>query len=96
MDQFLDFLKSEKTETIKDSAHHLGKLTGQEYQELSTKMQEKMYHFFEKKFGRPLDKAKFSKVYTQWSQERKEKINLKGSFNDAKKALDGQGEFDTF
>ncbi len=96
LDQFLDFLKSEKTETIKDSAHHLGKLTGQEYQELSTKMQEKMYHFFEKKFGRTLDKAKFSKVYTQWSQERKEKINLKGSFNDAKKALDGQGEFDTF
>ncbi|HCY21141.1 TPA: hypothetical protein DIC40_04795 [Patescibacteria group bacterium] len=41
------------------------------------KMENGLFSFFEKKFGKKLDKEKFKKVFTEWSQERDPKSYVK-------------------
>lgn len=59
------------------------------------KMENGLFSFFEKKFGKKLDKEKFKKVFTEWSQERDPKSYVKNQWQKMQDAYHGEWTYDT-
>lgn len=96
----IDNLKVEDIiEKTEDKIDELGKTvtdwTDKEIEIYHNKMENSLFNFFEKKFGKKFDKDKFKKTFEEWSKERDPKTYIKQTTEDIKNARQWEWSFDT-